>query len=93
MEGWGIRQIVLELKNLGFRVRKLTHDQDASTLKSIIHILEDIQECLDPGHCCKNFRKKLEKSKFPELRSIALRASFSLRQSFIEAAGMPGMLK
>jgi hypothetical protein len=44
MEGWGVKQIMIELKQSGLTVTRLTHDKDASTFKNVLEVFEDVAE-------------------------------------------------
>jgi hypothetical protein len=46
MEGFGIKELMKELKNYGFVVDRVCHDNDASTLKQVKDIFEDVEEVL-----------------------------------------------
>lgn len=46
MEGFGILELMKELKNCGFTVHKVCHDKDASTLKHVKDVFEDVEEVL-----------------------------------------------
>jgi hypothetical protein len=44
MEGWGVMQIMKELKQCGLKVKRLTHDKDASTFNNVLQVFEDVAE-------------------------------------------------
>lgn len=44
MEGYGVKEIVTELKSVGIIVSKVLHDKDASTLKQVVDVFEDAEE-------------------------------------------------
>ena len=46
MEGFGVLEIMKELKAAGFTVTKVLHDKDSSTMKNVMEVFEDVQEAL-----------------------------------------------
>lgn len=46
MEGYGVLELMKELKNWGFIVSRICHDNDASTLKHAKDVFEDVEEVL-----------------------------------------------
>lgn len=44
MEGWGVKEIMKELKLCGLTVVRLTHDKDASTFNNVLEVFEDVAE-------------------------------------------------
>ena len=46
MEGFGVKQIMNELKDCGITVSKVLHDKDASTLRQVLDVFEDADEQL-----------------------------------------------
>ena len=44
MEGFGVKQIMEELKSVGMTVSKVLHDKDASTLRQVVDVFEDAEE-------------------------------------------------
>ena len=81
MEGFGVLEIMKELKNDGITVSNILHDKDSSTLKHAMEVFHDVTEELCVGHGCKNFKKLLLKTgkKHPQLKMIATRMSKALR--------------
>lgn len=55
MEGYGILQLMKELKSYGFIVDKVCHDHDASTIKHVKDVFEDVEESL----CTSNILKHI----------------------------------
>lgn len=53
MEGFGISELMKDMKNAGFIVDKICHDNDASTLKNVKDVFEDVEEVLCTS---KNFK-------------------------------------
>lgn len=46
MEGYGVKMIMEELKRNNFNVTQIVHDRDASTLKQVMEVYQDVEECL-----------------------------------------------
>jgi putative NADH-flavin reductase len=46
MEGWGVMKIMEDLKNRGWKVTRVVHDKDSSTMRNVMVVYEDVQECL-----------------------------------------------
>ena len=46
MEGFGVKKIMKELKEAGFKVTRLLHDKDSSTLNQTLEIFQDVHESL-----------------------------------------------
>ena len=46
MEGFGVLEIMKEIQAAGFKVTKVLHDKDSSTMKNVMEIFEDVQEAL-----------------------------------------------
>jgi len=51
MEGFGVKQIMQQLKEAGMTVTQIVHDKDASTMTQVMTVFEDVEECL----CLSNF--------------------------------------
>ena len=81
MEGFGVQEIMKELKQDGITVVDVLHDKDSSTIKHVMEVFHDVKEELCVGHGCKNFKKMLLKQgkKHPQLKAIANRMSKALR--------------
>jgi hypothetical protein len=46
MEGFGVLEVMKELKKAGFTVTKLLHDKDSSAMKQVMEVFQDVQEAL-----------------------------------------------
>ena len=46
MEGWGVHLIMEEFKSYGFKVTRVLHDKDSSTMKNVMDVYEDVEEAL-----------------------------------------------
>ena len=46
MEGFGVMKIMESLKGAGFTVTKVLHDKDASTMKNVQEVFQDVKEAL-----------------------------------------------
>ena len=81
MEGFGVQEIMKELKQDGITVVDVLHDKDSSTIKHVMEVFHDVKEELCVGHGCKNFKKMLLKhgKKHPQLKAIANRMAKALR--------------
>jgi hypothetical protein len=42
MEGWGVLQIMKGMSKLGYTVTYILHDKDASTMKNVSQIFQDV---------------------------------------------------
>ncbi len=101
MEGYGVVKIMESLKIKGYKVTKIIHDKDSSTLRNVMDIYEDVEEvlCLREiklifkfdmlVHGCKNFRKKLEKveKKYPALKKLASRSAKAMKKLIKDSQG------
>jgi hypothetical protein len=98
MEGFGVKQIMHQLKEAEMTVKQVVHDKDASTMTQVMTVFEDVEECLclskvlliyliSIAHGCKNFRKQIEKlsKKHKELKNIARRASRTMKQIILQS--------
>ena len=50
MEGFGVQKIMQQLKNSQLTVSQVVHDKDASTMKQVMTVFEDVEE----GLCLSN---------------------------------------
>lgn len=69
MEGFGILQLVQDLKDMGMNVTRLVHDKDASTMNQVIKVFEDVSEmlCTSKYYLCyhllfRSWMQKFQKS-------------------------------
>jgi hypothetical protein len=46
MEGFGVKQIMQQLKEAEMTVTQIVHDKDASTMTQVMTVFEDVEECL-----------------------------------------------
>jgi hypothetical protein len=46
MEGFGVKKIMLQLKEAGLTVTQIVHDKDSSTMTQVMTVFEDVEECL-----------------------------------------------
>jgi hypothetical protein len=46
MEGFGVKQIMHQLKEAEMTVKQIVHDKDASTMTQVMTVFEDVEECL-----------------------------------------------
>jgi hypothetical protein len=46
MEGWGVTLIMKELQQCGYKVTRVLHDKDSSTLRNVMNVYEDVEEAL-----------------------------------------------
>jgi hypothetical protein len=46
MEGFGVKEIMKQIKQAGLTVTKVLHDKDASTFKQVLDVFEDADEIL-----------------------------------------------
>jgi hypothetical protein len=46
MEGFGVKKIMEEMKNLDLKIKKVIHDKDSSTMTQVMDIFEDVMEVL-----------------------------------------------
>ena len=49
MEGYGVQQIMNYLSIRGYKVTKIIHDKDSSTLRNVMDVFEDVEEVLCLG--------------------------------------------
>jgi hypothetical protein len=46
MEGFGVQKIMEELKQEAITVSHIVHDKDSSTMRQVMSVYEDVEECL-----------------------------------------------
>ena len=46
MEGFGVKEIMKDMKIAGMKVSKILHDKDASTFRQVLDVFEDAHEVL-----------------------------------------------
>ena len=51
MEGFGVEKMMQQLKDANLTVTQVVHDKDASTMKQVMTVFEDVEE----GLCLSNF--------------------------------------
>jgi len=50
MEGYGVKKIMQELKKYQLNVTEVVHDKDASTMRQVMEVYQDAEECLCLGY-------------------------------------------
>jgi hypothetical protein len=51
MEGFGVEKIMKKLQKSQIKVTQVVHDKDSSTMRQVMSVFEDVEECL----CLSNF--------------------------------------
>jgi hypothetical protein len=46
MEGFGVKKVMEQLKSAQLKVTQVVHDKDSSTMKQVMTVYEDVEECL-----------------------------------------------
>ena len=46
MEGFGVQKIMEEFKRENIKVSHIIHDKDSSTMRQVMSVYEDVEECL-----------------------------------------------
>ena len=94
MEGFGVEKMMQQLKDANLTVTQVVYDKDASTMKQVMTVFEDVEEglCLSIyflffiliilGHGAKNFKKQIQKlgKSFPELKKFANRSASGMKR-------------
>jgi len=97
MEGFGVKKIMETLKLHDLNVTQVVHDKDASTMRQVMEVYQDVEEglCLCniimnnnfQAHGCKNLKKQIIRlaKLHPELRLFATRASRAMRRIILQS--------
>jgi hypothetical protein len=93
MEGAGVMEIMTELDQMKFKVTRLLHDKDASTLLQVMDVFEDVEECLCLNHGVKNFKKAIRRvmdrnsGAFKYMQNLDSRSAQAMRLFLLESKG------
>jgi hypothetical protein len=90
MEGFGVEKMMQQLKDAQLTVTQVVHDKDASTMKQVMTVFEDVEEglCLSNVFVyfiliTKTMVPRISRSKFKRLESPSL-SSRSLQTDLLQ---------